>query len=1543
MVKTEIKQQVDEKLLSLLVTSVKDYGIYMLDPQGNIMSWNKGAENIKGYSEKEIIGKHVSVFYTPDDNERKESQHNLNEALKRGTYESEGWRIRKDGSTFWANVVFTTMYDDDQKLLGFAKVTRDVTERKRAEDKMIRMNVELEKRVKKKNEKIAYTELKYRKLIENSHDGIVLLDEDLNLTYRSASAERINGWNNEERGELEFSSLIHPDDEGLLKDIFTQVLSHPGRPIASTYRVKHKLGHYIWIEALYTNMLDEEYIKAIVCNFRDVTEKKNADILLQTTNKELVAYKYALDESAIVAISDQKGIIKQVNENFCRISKYTAEELTGQDQCIIDAGSHDETFIRDLWSIIGNGKIWRGELKNKAKDGSYYWVDTTIVPFLDEQGKPYQYITIRSDITERKLAQDRIMESERFIKTITDHLPAIVVYWTSDFHCRFANKTALEYFGKTADEMIGIERSRLMNVNNQGSSDLSGYLKAVLQGQAQSFDNEVISVQGKKSFYKVHLIPDWDGSKVNGYFSLAFDITELKLAQADIQRKSSQIEDLLENMTDGFISLDENMCYIYANTKIGELLNMNAAELIGKNVWEMFPEAVGTEVYYAMNKVLHEKKYTLLEEYNVTLNLWLENRIYPSGGGISMFIRDITKSKQEEQHLKLLESVIITTSDSVLITEALPLDEPGPRIIYVNKAFTKMTGYLPEEVVGKSPRILQGPKTDKQALKLLSEALRQGLPHEITTINYKKNGEEFWINFAVSPVIDDQGKCTHFIAVERDVTERKNEELKKSLLAEISLIFNQTAPLNEMLQQVLGRLVDFGDFSIAEAWLIGTDKTKINLAAKFPQNNEMATFYNDPGAVKSCAKGEGLPGIVWETQQVQFWKDIDKNKKFIRKEAAKKVGLKAAYGLPLMHNDEVLGILVFGLTSYEKEERVITDLFENITAHFGAEIKRKQLELELKQIFDYAPDIIFLGGTDGYYKKINPAMSAFTEYSEKELLSKPFIEFVHPGDREKSLAELAAMIKNGQNTSYLENRLITKSGKVKWLAWTVTPSVEEGLVFGVAKDITDKRELEDLLNKANTLARIGIWEFDVVRETLYWSDITKEIHEVGPDYHPDITAAINFYKQGKDRETMVKIMDNAILNGTPCDAELQIITTKGNTKWVRVIVEAEFVDDKCIRAYGSLQDIDARKKAEIAGKVALEERNIILESIDDAFFAVDKNWVVTYWNNMAEKVLMVSKDQILDYNLWEVFSDSVGSKSYEEYHWAVETNHAAHFEDYYESLAKWYEISAYPSDKGLSVYFKDITDRKTSEMRLKELNESLKKHAKELAISNAELEQFAYVASHDLQEPLRMVTSFLTQLEKKYSDAIDAKGRQYIYFAVDGAKRMRQIILDLLEFSRVGRTEDDLEEVNFNKLINEITALYRRQIEDLGANIIFEDLPTLSTYKTPVRQVFQNLIGNSLKYHNTSAPPLIEISCKETKTHYQFAVQDNGIGISEEYFDKIFIIFQRLHNKDEYSGTGMGLALAKKIVENLGGKIWLKSTEGKGSTFYFTLLKDRQV
>lgn len=494
-------------------------------------------------------------------------------------------------------------------------------------------------------------------------------------------------------------------------------------------------------------------------------------------------------------------------------------------------------------------------------------------------------------------------------------------------------------------------------------------------------------------------------------------------------------------------------------------------------------------------------------------------------------------------------------------------------------------------------------------------------------------------------------------------------------------------------------------------------------------------------------------------------------------------------------------------------------------------------------------------------------------------------------------------------------------------------------LVGAMQDISEKKMLQQLLDKANRLAKIGSWEIDVPSATVYWSDITKEIRETGPDYEPSLEDGIGHFKEGYSRDTIIARVKESATFGTSWQEDLQIYTHKGNLKWIRTTGKAELKDGKCMKIYGSFQDIDESKKAELEILKLYEEKNTILESIGDGFFTVDKHWIVTYWNDAAEKMLETPKGKVLGNNLWHVFSTQINSHSYKKYQEAFETSKRIFFEDYYPVLDKWFEINAYPSKNGLSVYFKDITDRIVAQMELNELNINLQKTAQDLAISNAELEQFAYIASHDLQEPLRMITSFLTRIEKKYKDLLDEKGKQYIDFAVDGANRMRQIILDLLEFSKVGRFEGELEEVNVNEVVEEVLSLYQKQIKETSAVIYFANLPVVKSFRSPLRQVIQNLVGNALKYQESGTTPVIHLEAEEMKHHWKILIKDNGIGIEPDYYDRIFNIFQRLHNKEEYSGTGIGLAIVKKIVEAMGGSIWVEANEQKGSTFIFTILK----
>jgi light-regulated signal transduction histidine kinase (bacteriophytochrome) len=253
-----------------------------------------------------------------------------------------------------------------------------------------------------------------------------------------------------------------------------------------------------------------------------------------------------------------------------------------------------------------------------------------------------------------------------------------------------------------------------------------------------------------------------------------------------------------------------------------------------------------------------------------------------------------------------------------------------------------------------------------------------------------------------------------------------------------------------------------------------------------------------------------------------------------------------------------------------------------------------------------------------------------------------------------------------------------------------------------------------------------------------------------------------------------------------------------------------------------------------------------------------------------------------------------------------------------------------PGPEGeIAAFILNISDRKQAEQSVLRITEDLRR-------SNAELEQFAYVASHDLQEPLRMVASYTKLLEKRYQGRLDADADDFINYVVDGATRMQQLINSLLDYSRVGTRGRDFTSTSCEKILKEAQANLEVSIQESGARITHDTLPTVRADTLQLIQLFQNLIGNAIRFRSEK-PPEIHICAEQRDDNWLFSIRDNGIGMESQYFDRIFVIFQRLHTRAEYAGTGIGLAICKKIVERHGGRIWVESELGKGSTFFFTL------
>lgn len=254
----------------------------------------------------------------------------------------------------------------------------------------------------------------------------------------------------------------------------------------------------------------------------------------------------------------------------------------------------------------------------------------------------------------------------------------------------------------------------------------------------------------------------------------------------------------------------------------------------------------------------------------------------------------------------------------------------------------------------------------------------------------------------------------------------------------------------------------------------------------------------------------------------------------------------------------------------------------------------------------------------------------------------------------------------------------------------------------------------------------------------------------------------------------------------------------------------------------------------------------------------------------------------------------------------------------------------------------EIVNREVAELQeeLKRKKLELEKLSQNLEKQTAEMNQFTYIVSHDLQAPLRMVTGFLELLEKKYGDKLDESAKQYIDYSVKGSVKMKRLIFDLLEYSRLNTIEHETEDVDLNEILDNVKPKLVKQIEESGATIEYAALPVVSGYKKQIEQLLQHLLDNALKFRN-GQKPVISISTREEENRWEIGIRDNGIGIDPAFADKIFQVFRRLHTDESvYKGTGIGLAICKKIIDIHQGKIWVKSAKNEGSTFIFSLPKN---
>ncbi|MEZ5317165.1 MAG: PAS domain S-box protein [Vicinamibacterales bacterium] len=644
-----------------------------------------------------------------------------------------------------------------------------------------------------------------------------------------------------------------------------------------------------------------------------------------------------------------------------------------------------------------------------------------------------------------------------------------------------------------------------------------------------------------------------------------------------------------------------------------------------------------------------------------------------------------------------------------------------------------------------------------------------------------------------------------------------------------------------------------------------------------------------------------------------------------------------------------------------------------------AEAGRRQSEERLRRAVSDAPVPIIIHDESDQILHMSQGWQDLSGYSMRDVTTvSQWITLAQQATRAQAQAYVQRLRGATETVHGTETPIVTRQGHTRYWEFTTTPLGRLGdgqpTYLTMALDITERRESEAQLRLLNEelearidertgeltraneslqrqseqlreqaalldLASDGIIVRDLAGTVVYWSAGAAAMfgyrrdEALGQDCHDLLRSEFPGARDAIDAQVL-----------TEGHWEGEVVVTRQDGS--RITVESRWTLTRTARGepQGFLEitrDVTARKMAAESLRESELRFRAVAETATVGVVMADEAGLIRYWNPGAEAMFGWLEDDALGRPLTLIMPDRMRAA------------HEAGLRRYLETrepriLGRTLEmaglrsdgtefpieisISSWRTSKGVffSAFLRDITLRRDAE-------QVLRAQAEELARSNQELEQFAYVASHDLQEPLRMVSNYTQLLASRYRERLDGDALEFIDFAVDGAKRMQMLIHDLLQYARVGTRGKEFRETSTEQIVRDTVQNLAGVVEETGARIRVGPLPTVRGDQSQLAQVFQNLIGNALKFRRSDAPPVVDVSAEEEDGAWVFRVADNGIGIDQKYFDRIFQMFQRLHGREQYEGTGIGLALCKKIVERHGGRITVSSEPGRGTTFAFTI------
>ncbi len=706
-------------------------------------------------------------------------------------------------------------------------------------------------------------------------------------------------------------------------------------------------------------------------------------------------------------------------------------------------------------------------------------------------------------------------------------------------------------------------------------------------------------------------------------------------------------------------------------------------------------------------------------------------------------------------------------------------------------------------------------------------------------------------------------------------------------------------------------------------------------------------------------------------------------------ETAFRTGSVRDYELEIRHTSGRLTSVIYNATVYRDEAGRIAGVFaaaRDIT-------ERKKAEEEwsrLAAIVDSSDDAIIGKTLDGTIVSWNTGAEKIYGYAAAEIVGR-HISVLVPPDQVAEIDGILAKIWDGNPVHHYETVRIRKDGSHIQISLTLSPiRSRDGRVVGastIARDITARKLAEEVVRRANEYNRSLIEASLDPLVTISADGTISDVNEATVR----VTGVPRAELIGTDFSTYFTEPDKAkagyetvFRDGSVTDYELEIRHRDGRV--IPVLYNATVYRDEAggvAGIFAAARDVTERKKAEEAIRRANEYNRSLIEASLDPLVTISADGMISDVNEATVRVTGVPREELIGTNFSQYFTDPGRARAgYETVFrdgsvtdYELEIRHRDG-----RVIPVLYNASVYRDEAGgiagVFAAARDMTEQKRAEAALRtaymELDDrvkertadlveanrhleqeiarhrattdQLRRKSEELARSNEELQQFAYIASHDLQEPLRAISGFTELLERRYRGQIDERADRYINFIIDGTNQMQQVIQDLLAYSRVQTKAHEFDLIDANRALDQALHNLQVTIRDRGARVTVDGpLPEIFADGIQVTQVFQNLIGNALKFQKSGATPEIRVSAAREGSDWVFSVADNGIGIDARHLGRIFMLFQRLHAKGDYEGTGIGLAICKRIVERHGGSIAVRSTPGAGSTFTFSIPTRKEV